>query len=278
VRILCVGNFSSPTWDGSIADEIHIANALEGLGHEVVRWHRDKIFARTGIREFDFCLIAQWDGYDDEGLRCLPHPLVYWAFDRQDQNQNWHKRLIEYSDIYLSKRIADSIYSNWRWLCDFAPEFLVRSPVKRVKDIDVLFTGSYLPWATERTETLKLVDDHFNLTIHSVTPDQWKERGFKHVYGPAMDDALIELTADRVAQAICCGGFVLHRWQPLSEAFFHQAIGYYYGKDQVLEEIQYWLDHEEDREKLAADAYDVSEQFKVYQRVGDMLTIVKEKL
>ena len=53
-------------------------------------------------------------------------------------------------------------------------------------DIDVLFTGSYLPWATERNETLKAVDEKYNLVIHSV--NDWP--GFKNVRPPMMDDRL----------------------------------------------------------------------------------------
>jgi hypothetical protein len=41
VKILSIGNFLNPSWDGSIPDEEHIAQALESLGHEVVRVQRE---------------------------------------------------------------------------------------------------------------------------------------------------------------------------------------------------------------------------------------------
>ena len=157
MKILSIGNFTTG-WDGSICDEEHIALALEELGHEVTRGQRDSVATHGGETGYDFTLIAQWDGYKD--LTFLPKPVVYWAFDYQADGQEWHERLVREADLYLSKRIADSKYPNWQWLSqDFAPKFLDKPKNYAVnKDIDVLFTGSYLPWATERNELIEAVD------------------------------------------------------------------------------------------------------------------------
>lgn len=298
MRILSVGNFLNPSWDGSIPDEEHIAQALEELGHEVIRQQRESEWNEP-IPDVDFVLIAQWGGYPDflSNFKDAGIPTVYWAFDHQDQSQEWHQRLVQGADLYLSKRIADSIYPNWQWLAqDFAPQFLDKAPEVN-KDIDVLFTGSYLPWATERIETLKAVDERFNLTIHSVTPNEWKAQGFKNVHGPVMDDALPALIArakvnlsidhtieagywsDRPAQIMCCGGFVLHRYQPLCETRFGAWINYFYGVDSCLKGIEHWLDADEDREIVAATAYEFAqENLKVRNRVNNLITIVENHL
>ena len=42
MRILSIGNFYNPSWDGSFPDEEHIAKALEELGHEVFRNQREE--------------------------------------------------------------------------------------------------------------------------------------------------------------------------------------------------------------------------------------------
>lgn len=301
MRILSIGNFYNPSWDGSQPDEEHIAGALEELGHEVTRWQREKVatdITLDGLVEYDFTLIAQWDGYTK--LSHLPRPLVYWAFDYQADGQEWHERLIGESDLYLSKRIADSKYPNWQWLSqDFAPEFLDKYPEQRddglwnepiKKDIDVLFTGSYLPWATERNETLKAVDEKFNLVIHSV--NAWE--GYKDVRPPIMDEGLPELYArakivlsidhtieagywsDRTSQAMCCGAFVLHRYQPLASNTFHAYIGYFYDIPTCLQSLEHWLDADEDRENLAAWGYEYAQkELKVSTRAEDLLNIVR---
>ena len=121
--------------------------------------------------------------------------------------------------------------------------------------IDVLFTGSYLPWATERNETLKKVAEQFDLTIHSVTPAQWEEQGFKNVFGPVMDKDYTGLVArakinlsidhtieagywsDRNAQIMACGGMVLTRYVPLMESTFHDKVSYFYNSEDCLDKI-----------------------------------------
>lgn len=303
MRIVSIGNFSYG-WDGSLCDEEHIAKALEEWGHEVFRHQREGTVYPSPA-DIDFVLISQWDGYSPtliEGLRKLyAAPIVYWAFDYQADGQEWHERLARQSDLYLSKRLADGhTYPNWQWLAqDFAPMFLDKVEGRAfTKDIDILFTGTYLDWATERNATLKAVDEKYNLVIHSVNPEAWKAAGFKNVNGPVMDDALPELISrakinlsidhtleagywsDRNAQIMCCGGFVLFRYVPLSTAVFHGNIGYFYDIQTCLDSIEYWLAAEEDRENLGAGfGYEFAHQnLTVKERVSDLLNIVQEVL
>ena len=277
MRILSIGNFLNPSWDGSLPDEEHIARALEELGHEVVRCQREAFAYPT--QGFDFTLIAQWDYYDPEVYAKLPKPLVYWAFDHQAEGQEWHERLVAQADLYLSKRIADSKYPNWQWLSqDFAPAFLENAPEVE-KDIDVLFTGSYLPWATERNETIEAVGKEFSLVIHSV--NQWPQGN----EGPVMDDALPALYArakvilsidhtieagywsDRNAQIMACGSRPLFRYVPLSEARFGDRVDYFYDIEDCLEKIRNW-----DERPTNVDG------LRVRDRVTDLLTIVRGTL
>lgn len=296
MKILSIGNFGT-AWDGSICDEEHIAHALEDLGHKVIRCQRDGFPEYFG-EVYDFVLIAQWDGYTKDMIqvcKSFEGPLVYWAFDYQADGQEWHERLVHEADLYLSKRLADFKYPNWQWLSqDFAPQFLDRYPERVEKDIDVLFTGSYLNWAKERNETIRAVADNFNLVIHSV--NAWPEEWHLDVRPPVMDKGLPELYArakvilsidhtieagywsDRLSQIICCGGFALHRYQPLCESIFRSNVGYFFSKDDAVESVRWWLDHEEDRELIAAEAYDNAPYYKVKERVADMLNVVRNIL
>ena len=295
MRILSIGNFGTG-WDGSICDEEHIAEALEWQGHEVTRHPRD--LPEGFSVDYDFTLIAQWDGYSDDFISKLPKPLVYWAFDHQDQNQEWHQRLIQGADLYLSKRIADSIYPNWHWLPqDFSPMFLNRYEHKPERDIDILFTGSYLPWAHERIETLKAVDEKFNLYIYSVTPDQWVAEGFKNVHEPVMDHQLTSLIArakinlsidhtieagywsDRNAQIMACGGFVLFRYVPFSELVFRDKVAYFYDVEDCLKKIEHYLQSPAELKMKGSLGYTYAQDnLMVRNRVQDLITIVESIL
>jgi hypothetical protein len=300
MKILSIGNFSGRGWDGSITDENHIADALESLGHEVIRQQRDDPNLEYGgtinngkeDTDPDFILIAQYDHYPEDmikGLRVTfpTSKVVFWSFDYQEWGQPWCENLIASSDLYLSKRIADSKYPNWQWLSqDFAPEFLHKAePI--TKDIDVLFTGSYLPWAAERNKTLKAVDEKFNLVIHSV--NAWD--GFNNVRPAILDEGLPELYArakiilsidhtleagywsDRNAQIICCGRRPLFRYVPLSEATFHDDVDYFYSVEDCLNKIQEQLDGVT---HLHNDPN--PEKYKVNSKVKDLLTIVNAYL
>ena len=309
MRILSIGNFGK-SWDGSICDEEHIAKALEELGHEVTRLQREQSFDTLPGGDVDFILMAQWDGYHPMTIPNLkiayrPYeapgeapPIIYWSFDYQADGQEWHEKLIANSDLYLSKRIADSKYPNWQWLSqDFAPKFLDKYTLPVEKDIDVLFTGSYLPWATERNETLKAVDEKFNLVIHSV--NAWD--GFNNVRPAILDEGLPELYArakiilsidvtieagywsDRLAQIMCCGGFALQRYVPMMEVHFPEGEGfdYFYSKNDCLKKISKWLSpgEEQYREDIARYGYEFAQQnHKVINRVRDLLTIVNAYL
>lgn len=306
MRILMIGNFGHG-WDGSICDEEHIAQALKDLGNEVVRYQRETANETIDwMQGYDFTLIAQWDGYKDELLSKLPRPLVYWAFDYQNYGQEWHDTLIRNCDLYLSKRLRegfvdDAPFEKWRWLSqDFSPNFLDKLEYQQMPvwpSIDVLFTGTYLPWATERNKTLKAVDEHFDLTIHSLNPEAWMAAGFKNTQGPVMDEALPALIAktrinlsidhtieagywsDRNAQIMACGGFVLFRHVPLSETVFRDNIAYFYNTDNCLKQIQYYLDNVTARKMIATNGYQYADEWlRVDNRVSDMLTLVQEIL
>jgi hypothetical protein len=313
MQILSLGNFFNPSWDGSLPDEEHIASALEELRHSVHRHQREENpqFIDHPKGGYDFILIAQWDGYPktligngkelpflealkenykikwEVGVENTAPPVVYWAFDYQADGQPWHEELVAGADLYLSKRIADSKYPNWQWLSqDFSPSFLGKAPAVE-KDIDVLFTGSYLPWATERNETLKAVDEKFNLVIHSV--NEWP--GFKDQRGPVMDEGLPELYArakvilsidhtleagywsDRNAQIMCCGRRPLFRYVPLSETVFRDKVDYFYNVEDCIRKISDNIVSED------GGAYKYAQDnLKVKNRVQDLLTIVRSIL
>lgn len=157
------------------------------------------------------------------------------------------------------------------------------------QDIDVLFTGSYLPWATERNETLKAIDDKFNLVIHSV--NQWP--GFKDVRPPIMDDGLPRLYArakvvisidhtlengywsDRNSQIMSCGIRPLFRYIPLSETRFGDYVDYFYSVEDCLVKIEEKLTSPKPL-RVDIKTYEFAQSnLKVGNRVRNLLTIVE---
>lgn len=301
MKILVIGNFTTG-WDGSICDEEHIATSLEKLEHEVERWQREETNNPTTPAAHDVVLIAQWNQYPANLVDRLKESsnglIVYWAFDYQEDGQDWHERLVKEVDLYLSKPLSDSKYDNWQWLSqDFSPPFLDKVPTER-KDIDVLFTGTYLPWAKDRIEVLKAVDKEFNLHVFSMTPDDWKRAGLKNVNGPVMDipmsgivsRAKINLSidhtisagywSDRNAQIMASGGVVLFKYVPLSEAVFRNHVLYFNSVDECLDKLRYWLEPGRHYElgNFRHQGYKFAHaNLMVDNRVKDFITIVESR-
>lgn len=301
MKILMIGNFGT-SWDNSICDEKHIADALRDLGHQVKELQREDLHFSL-VNEFDFILIAQWNGYVlnvcqklKEAYKC---PVVYWAFDYQfDSNEQWHFEMAKEADLFLSKemnnrKFYESFGCNFRWLPQqFAPMFLdKKSEIE--KKYDVLFTGSYLSYAPFRTEVLKAVDKEFDLHIFSVTQDEWRKQGLKNVHPPIMDKGLPELYAkakinlsvdwkidadgywsDRNAQIMCCGAKPLFKYIPLSEAIFRDKVDYFYSIEDCFIMINNRLkDGYSDKE--INDTYNYAQSnLKVINSVRDLLTII----
>lgn len=238
--VLMIGNFEK-SWDGSVCDELHIALAFQKFKWEVTLLPREETDILPDAKP-SFVLIAQWNGYSEDMVDRLRMkyncPIVYWAFDYQwDSNEEWHFRLAKEVDLFLSKEMDhkqdyEKMGANFHWFSqDFAPEFL---DIYKEDDVDkiyeVIFTGTYLPQAEFRNAFLKEVDNNFDLHIFSVTEQAWKDAGFRNVYPAVVDHGLPELYAksdiclsvdwkqadgywsDRMAQILCCGGFVINKY------------------------------------------------------------------
>lgn len=156
----------------------------------------------------------------------------------------------------------------------------------------MLFTGSYLDWATERNETLRAVNEKFNLVIHSV--NAWPKE-FKDVRPPIMDEGLPALYnraqvilsidhtleagyhSDRNAQIMCSGFKPLFRYIPMSEVEFHNHVGYFYSVEDCLEKIENMKIY--GHSQLNEESYNYAQtNLKAKSRVQDLLTIVENIL
>ena len=119
-------------------------------------------------------------------------------------------------DLFLSPEFKP--LDKHRWLPQaFAPMFLdIHRPIIQRqefgedKDIDVLFTGTYLPQCTFRTEVLKAVDEKFKLHVCSVTQNEWNEQGLKDVNPPVPKIFYVKFQPyfwfDKVNKVLVSGG------------------------------------------------------------------------
>jgi glycosyltransferase involved in cell wall biosynthesis len=298
-NILIIGNFGKG-WDNSICDEKHISDCLALLGYKVTELQREMSEHNVVEKDQDLIIISQWDNYPKnfiknlkQGFRC---PVVFWAFDYQEDGQAWHEEMVKECDLYLSP-LMDSKYPNHQWLPQaFAPMFLDK--VNVFKEYDVVFTGTYLPQGKFRTEVLKAVDEKFNLHIFSVTQEEWKTQGLKNVHPPVMDYDLPELYgkskivlsvdlfpghkgcwSDRNAQAMACGACVIYKYAPLSEEEFQDGVVYFNTIDECLSRIQFLLDNKDIAKKVAEKGHVIARSsLMAIHRVKNLITILENTL
>ena len=107
MKFVFLGNFTSG-WDGSICDELHIAEALRDEGHEVLQIQRENL--NIPHDNYDYALIAQWNGYPNDIVQKLKDvgakQIIYWAFDYQWlTKEKWHMDLAVNADYFFSKEI-----------------------------------------------------------------------------------------------------------------------------------------------------------------------------
>lgn len=296
MKIMIIGNFGI-SWDGSICDEKHIADALKNLGHEVIEMQREDVSEGLHMtyKAFDFILIAQWNSYPEHICKTLREehdcPIIYWAFDYQfESHEDWHFEMAKEADLFLSPELEHKqeyldMGVNFYWFPQsFAPDFLERIRGNHFKEYDVVFTGSLNPNNKRRYDLLKAVDEKFDLHIFTTTPDD----SFKNVHPAVLDYDLPYLIAktkinlsidsfhiegswsDRNAQILACGGFVLFKYIPQSENFFHDWVEYFHTTEECLEKIDYFLKNPKKTK--------VIDSLKVTPRVKGLLEVIKEKL
>jgi hypothetical protein len=307
--IAFLGNFTT-SWDTSPAFERYIAESFESLGHKVHRVQRENWKESLPEDNIDFILIAQWNGYGEDIVEILKatynKPVIYWAFDYHYVTlEQWHIDLASKADLFLSKEMEHRKFyedkgANFHWFCeDFAPDFYEMKPQLKTtdKEYDVIFTGSHLPWAKERTDLIKAIDERFKLDVFTFTVDGWKNEGIKSVHQIVYDQDLPDLISktkiniaidhvnsegywsDRVARVMCLGGFVLNRYVPLQESIFRDRIAYFNTIENCLDKINHYLSHDNEREIIAYHGYKYAQDnLKAQNKVKELITIYENTL
>ncbi len=80
----------------------------------------------------------------------------------------------------------------------------------------------------------------------------------------------------RIWDILGCGGFVLTNFQPELPEYFenHKHLVWYESHDDMMKQIDYYIDHEEERTQIAKNGYElVKNKHQIKKRVEDMLSI-----
>lgn len=291
---------------GEKADEVHIADSFEKLGHKVTRVRRDVWKAVVDgetiqsdwvlpDKEADVSIVAKWHHFNKSKYASeLPGKTLYWTWDwmQWPTVPEWHIRMLEGSDLHLTNdynSVSDKFKNkSYYFPMDITDEY----PIFRSKSTkDVVFFGSCFETGG-RIDLLKEVHKNFNLEIYSQDFEKWKELGF-NAYPPKWGQDLAKLISEskiclqisinndiwgywsnRVGKILSVQGFMLAKYVPGMEIFIGEAADYFNTIDEALEKIKFYLENENERKQVINNTKNISWKFTSLQRIKELEALI----
>jgi len=151
----------------------------------------------------------------------------------------------------------------------FEPRLHRKLDVEKI--FDIVFVGLISPY---RKEILEDISKRFQ--VH--TPSVWGEEMVKTInqakivlnihYTPILN------TEHRIIESLACGCFVLSQKLYNAELFEDRKHLVYFDNDDVYELIEYYLEHEEEREKIAQEGMEeVRKKYTAVQQLQEILSL-----
>ena len=266
-------------------------------------------------KKADFNIICKWHHFNKaDYIQVLKHrsssPVFYWVWDYMyDETSqdflDWHKAMAEASDVLLTNEggllsgYEVSLIKAYYFPFDVADEKLQVYDIKDfspAQRIDVAFFGSYLNQG-DRVEWLKKINKEIPLTIFSWNYQDWQKEGFTAkpaVYGKEFNLKVAETKinlqfsvndhtwgywSNRVGKTLLAGGFLLVRYALGMELFLKDGVAYFNSPEEAIEKIKYYLENEEEREKIRKRGAEIGRQhFTSEQRIKELLIFAENYL
>lgn len=315
LRINFIGSFTTG-YVGETSDETHLARELESLGHFVQQVPRD-IWKATVDGETssdwegklpikaDINLVAKWHHFNngeyiDHLKMCTGAPVFYWTWDHMDYDNKdgFHYRMAKAADLLLTNDGLGRMPSEIKWHYfpfDVSDRQFDVAPNKE-KYLDVSFFGSKLGQG-DRVEWLTYLKDYVNLSIFSWNWQDWQSLGFTAypaVYGKEFSDRVNESKvvigfnvndhtwgywSNRVGKVLTVGGFLLQRYVPGMELFLRDGAAYFSSKEEMVEKVKYYLEHEYERNLISYKGYVLGrDRFTSKERVAELAIVMERYL
>lgn len=299
LKINFIGSFTQG-YVGEVADEVHLANELENLGHDVVRVPRDiwKAFVDGDKpnddwvipKEADINIICKWHHFDDEKyvykLKSVSGaPVFYWVWDYMDYGHfGFHYKMASACDLLLTGEGGkvrdlrdDGITATYFQfdVCD--GEFGMKTKIDTPKKYDTVFFGTHLGQG-DRVEWIKEINKTHKVTVFSWNHNDWIKDGieaYPAVYGDELTQRVNESKiilgfnvndhcwgywSNRVGKTLTRGGFLLQRYVPGMEVFIGDGAEYFSSIEEANAKISYFLDNENERRSQQIKAFDLGYQ------------------
>ena len=287
MKLCLIGNFQ--TSSGQICDERHIKKALEDLGHEVHAIQREEFPGIIGEHErlnIDATIFFKWPGFTANHLlmwkEITKAPVLAWTFDFMFIHQGFLPAM-QAADLWLGEELGEKeVFERQGCNFHYFPNHAVPPDVfKKIdgeKIYDLTFTGSPYPNGGRLIQLHLLQDAGIDIHVWSTDCAGWKREGF-NCHGSAFDTELSKVVGQskivlgtnynnetcgywsiRPIQVMMSGGFMLHQYVPGMEKELKDGIAYFTSREDCIEKVKYYLEHDEEREAIAKRGYEIAHQ------------------
>lgn len=289
-----MGNFGKSF--GAVCDENYIAKGFRNLGI--------KVFENEIPEQVDLILTFKNKKYTSEDIKKWKEkaPVWVWTFDNMDRF-SWFYPYAKECDLWLGEELGRKSRFEKEGLPFYyfpyhavPPEIFY--PIQQAKIYDVVFTGTpygeaYNP---DKFELLRAIQEKYDLHVFGNNPEGWKAQGIKNIHEPTFDEKLSEILGQakiviaisnvqcegywsiRTTQAMMCGAFVLTRFTPQMEKELKDNVVYFQDISECVEKIKYYLDHEEEREKIANKGYQFAlKNLTTEQRLRELVILFQNR-
>lgn len=272
----------------------------DGLWEE--QWEKEK-----PMTDADINIICKWPHFNDgkyiTELRAKTNaPVLYWTWDYMDwpDTGDWHHTMCATADVHLTNEGGDLAkikamgVNGYYFPFDVSDKGIDRYAFPIEKKYEVAFFGSYVQKG-HRLEYLRYIKDLVPLKIFSWNYQEWVKEGFvaePAVYGYDFSRKVAQTRicvgmsveancwgywSNRIAKTITTGGFMLQEYAPGMELAFGDAIAYFSSKEELAEQIDYYLLAHSERDIIANRGYKLGrKRFTSEARMRD-LTVFMER-
>ena len=299
MKIIYVAKHNS----GDNNDEDAIVHALVNLGHNVVpikEAHGSVALRLKG----DFLLFHKWEDY--ESISKINIPKVFWYFDlvhsddpifvekRNSVRLDWIQAITGLVDLGFCTDgdwVAQDKTGKLVHLLQGADErFVGPGRANSVEVAPIVFTG-LVENGLRRMRHVEELREHFGSLFDVVGDGGRRSRRHGKALADLFASTKIAIAPDgpntdrywsnRVYLTLGLHGFLIHPYcQLLTEHYQPDTeLAYYSSHEELIDKVNYFLMHEEERTKLRQAGYEKTLQCHLYRhRCERLIEIVKERL
>lgn len=269
MKILYIGRHNC----GGNDDEGAITHALQTLGHQVITLPEHKGAGKLRYYDTDIVLFNHWTIGSE--LAASLAPTVFWYFDRVELPDpvlaarsatrrmliNTYLQYVDLGFMTDGDRVASDQTGKLHWLLQGA-DVRVTGYGKSYPAPPLLFAGARFH-GTQREDHLRELVKTYGDRLRII---EGSNRIYRRELADAIASAKIVIApespvtdrywSNRVFMVSGFGGFLLHPYSAgLAELYRDgEEIVFYHSREDLHEKIAYYLDHEDERRAIQAEA------------------------